>query len=175
MALQLAKLRGASVVIGSSTDPDRRARLAELGADLAIDSRDPEWVEAVRAATSGAGVDVLIDQISGPLLNANLRATRIGGRIVNVGRLGGERAELDCDLHALRRITYVGVTFRTRSRAEVRAIRERLQADLRPWLDAGRLRLPIDRVLPFADLPAGLQRMRENRHFGKIVLEVGGG
>jgi NADPH2:quinone reductase len=68
----------------------------------------------------------------------------------------------------------VGVTFRTRSRAEVRAIRERLEADLRPALDAGKLRLPIDSVLPFEELPAALERMRSNQHFGKIVLAVGG-
>lgn len=63
MALQIAKLKGAKLVIGSSTDPARRARLKECGADLAIDSSDPKWVDQVLEATGGAGVDVIIDQV----------------------------------------------------------------------------------------------------------------
>jgi NADPH2:quinone reductase len=157
-------------VIGSSTDASRRARLHELGADLAIDSGDSEWVEQVLAATQGKGVDLIVDQVAGGLANQNLRATRIRGRIVNVGRLGGQRGELDFDLHAMRRITYVGVTFRTRSKLEVREIARRLQADLWADLAAGKLGLPIDCVFAFEQLADALAHMKANRHFGKIVL-----
>lgn len=172
MGLQIAKVLGAGLVVGSSTSADKRARLAEFGADLAVDTTDPQWVDQVLAATDGKGVDLIVDQVSGSLINASLRATRIGGRIVNVGRLGGMKAEFDFDLHALRRITYVGVTFRTRSKAEVRELNARMQADLTAPLAAGRLSLPIDQVFAFEDLPAALARMGENRHFGKIVVRV---
>ncbi|HET9160846.1 MAG TPA: zinc-binding dehydrogenase, partial [Caulobacteraceae bacterium] len=91
MGLQIAKVVGAGLVIGSSTNLERRARLGEFGADLAIDSRDPGWVDQVLAATGGKGVDAVVDQLSGYVANDNMRATRIGGRIVNVGRLGGEK------------------------------------------------------------------------------------
>lgn len=172
MALAIAKLRGARFVCGSSTDAGRRARLREHGADLAVDSRDERWVEQVIEATGGRGVDVVIDQVSGPLLNATMRATRVGGRIVNVGRLGGMRAELDCDLHALRRIHYVGVTFRTRSVEEVHEIVQRVERDLGPALADGALRLPIDRVFGLEQLPEALAYVGANRHFGKVVLRV---
>jgi NADPH2:quinone reductase len=115
MAMQIAKLKGAKIVIGSSTDATRRGRLKEFGADLAVDSSDPGWVDQVLQATDGEGVDLIVDQVSGKVASQNLAATKIKGRIVNVGRLGGTRAEFNFDLHAARRITYVGVTFRTRS------------------------------------------------------------
>lgn len=170
MGLKVAKLRGAGVAIGSARDPGRRARLAEFGADLAVDPDDPLWVEQVKAATGGKGADLVIDQISGPRFNLTLRATRIKGRIVNVGRLGGQTGEVDFNLHALRRITYTGVTFRSRSKAEVAEIVRLMHADLGEALAAGRLDLPIDSAFDFLDLPAALARMDANRHFGKIVL-----
>jgi NADPH:quinone reductase len=170
MGLQLAKHLGARWVAGSSGDAQRRVRLAQFGADLAIDAHDPTWVQHILEATGGMGVDLLIDQVAGVLMNQNLRATRIGGRIVNVGRLGGQRAELDFDLHALRRISYVGVTFRTRSRAEVAAIVRRVRAELTPALAQGALRMPIDRTFEWHELHDALAHMRANRHFGKIIL-----
>jgi len=76
MGLQVAKFMGAELVIGSSTDAGRRARLHEFGAGLAVDSSDPAWPDAVLAATDGKGVDLVVDQISAPVANGNLRATR---------------------------------------------------------------------------------------------------
>lgn len=170
LGMQIAREMGAATVIGSSTNPARRARLAEYGADLAVDTSDPSWVQAVLDATGGAGVDLIVDQVSGGLVTPNMRAARIQGRIVNVGRLGGMKAEFDADLHALRRITYVGVTFRTRTADEVNEITRRLLEDLSPALDAGRLRMPVDSVFPLEDFAAALAKMRANEHFGKIVL-----
>jgi len=172
MGLQIARTVGASLVIGSSTTAERRVRLGEFGADVAIDTNEAGWSAKVLEATKGAGVDLIVDQVSGPGFNEALKATRIGGRIVNVGRLGGDRAEFNFDLHALRRITYVGVTFRTRSRDEVREITRRMRADLWRALEAGELKLPIDATFAFGELPEALAHMRTNQHFGKIVVLV---
>ena len=92
MALKIARLMGADLVIGTSTNEARRARLKEFGADLALDSRWPDWVEAAQKATGGKGVDLIIDQISGHVAIANMQAASVLGRIVNVGRLGGMKA-----------------------------------------------------------------------------------
>ena len=170
MGMQIAKAMGASQVFGSSTNAGRRAKLAEYGCDLAIDTSDPAWPDQILAATEGRGVDVIIDQVSASVANANMRACAIMGRIVNVGRLGGAKGEFDFDLHALRRIAYIGVTFRTRSVAEVREINRRMRADLWPAVEAGKLALPIDRVFPLAEAVEALAHMRNNQHFGKIVL-----
>ncbi len=173
MGLQIAKALGASPVIGSSTSPARRARLTEFGADLAIDVRDENWVKQVLDATNGKGDDLIVDQLAGPYVNANFRAARIGGRIVNVGRLAGMSGDVDFDLHALRRIAWVGVTFRTRSAAEVERIIALTSNALMPHLAAGALRLPIDSVRPLAGYAGALADMAANRHFGKIILDLG--
>jgi NADPH:quinone reductase len=170
MGLQIAKLKGARLVMGTSTNPLRRARLKEFGADLAIDSRDPDWPEQVLKATDGKGVNLIVDQVSASAANRNMKAAAILGRIVNVGRLGGMKGEFDFDLHALKRINYIGVTFRTRSLEEVRDIVLRMRADLWPALEAGTLHLPIDRIFPLDQAAAAQSHMRANAHFGKIVL-----
>lgn len=172
MAMQIAKLKGASLVIGSSTDATRRARLTEFGADLAIDSSDPAWVDQVREATAGEGVDLIVDQVSGSVANQNLAATKVLGRIVNVGRLGGTHADFNFDLHAARRITYVGVTFRTRSIAEIREIFAEVKRDIWGSVESRTLRLPIDSVFAFDDIGRAFARMEENKHLGKIVVTL---
>lgn len=172
MALQIAKLRGAGLVIGSSTDAGRRARLTEWGADLAIDTADPAWAERVVEAAEGKGVHLIIDQVSASVANANLKAARVLGRIVNVGRLGGARGEFDFDLHAAKRISYIGVTFRTRSVEEVREINRLMRQDLWTPVSEGKLKLPLDRVFALEEVRAALDYMKVNRHFGKIVLGI---
>jgi NADPH2:quinone reductase len=172
MALQIAKFKGAKLVVGSSTNPERRARLKEFGADLAVDSSDPGWVDQVLQATSGEGVDLIVDQVSGKVATQNLKATKIKGRIVNVGRLGGTRAEFNFDLHAARRIDYVGVTFRTRTVEEVRTIFEEVRKDIWPAVESRQLQLPIDKVFAFDDIGKAFERMEANQHLGKIVVKV---
>ncbi len=172
MGMQIAKVMGAALVIGTSTNAARRARLNEYGADLALDSSDANWPAEVKKATGGNGVDLIVDLISTGVMNGNLEATKILGRIVNVGRLGGMKGEFDFDKHAMRRIDYIGVTFRTRSPEEVREINRRWRADLWPALEAGSLSLPIYKTYPLGEIADALGVMRSNAHFGKIVITM---
>jgi NADPH2:quinone reductase len=172
MGLQIAKLKGAKLIVGSSTDPARRARLKEFGADLAVDSSDPTWVDAVLQATSGEGVDLIVDQISGKVANQNLKAAKVKGRVVNVGRLGGTHADFNFDLHAARRIDYVGVTFRTRTMEEIREIFDEVRKDLWPAVESRKLQLPIDKVFAFDDIGKAFEHMEANKHLGKIVVTL---
>jgi NADPH:quinone reductase len=172
MGLQIAKFLGASVVIGTSRKAEHRERLKEYGADLALDTEDQKWADRVLEATGGKGADLVIDQVSGNIFNATQKATAVRGRIVNVGRLGGMVAQFDFNLHALRRLQYIGVTFRTRTAAEVAEIARRMRADLWPALESGRLRLPVDKVFALAQAGEAQERMRADRHFGKILLRA---
>lgn len=169
MGLQIAKALGAKHVIGTSTNDERRARLNAFGANLAIDPRDPSWPQQVVAATEG-GVDLVIDMVSGKTVNQSMAATRILGRIVNVGRLGGAQENFDFDLHAMRRIKYIGVTFRTRSIDEVRAIGDGVRRDLTTLVAKGTLGLPIDKTFKLEEAAEALAHMKSNAHFGKVVL-----
>jgi NADPH2:quinone reductase len=172
MGLQIGKFLGASIVMGSSTNPGRRARLKEFGCDLAIDTTDPKWPEEVKKATGGNGVDLVVDMVSGPTVNGSLEAAKILGRIVNVGRLGGTKGEFNFDLHASKRVDYIGVTNRTRTPAELNEVTRLMRADLWPAVEAGALSLPIDKTFPLDQVAEALAMMRANQHFGKIVLVV---
>ena len=172
MAMQIAKLKGASLVVGSSTDAMRRSRLKEFGADLAVDSSDPGWIDQVLKATNGEGVDLIVDQVSGKVASQNLAATKVKGRIINVGRLGGTRAEFNFDLHAARRITYIGVTFRTRSIEEIRNVFDEVKKDIWSAVESRKLQLPIDKLFCFDDIGKAFAHMEANKHLGKIVVTL---
>jgi NADPH2:quinone reductase len=170
IGLQIAKLMGAKLVVGTSTKEARRARLKEFGADLAVDTRDPKWPQQVLEATGGKGINLTVDMLSGPTVSQTMEATALLGRIVNIGRLAGMKAEFDFDLHARKRIDYIGVTFRTRTVEEVRDILVKMRSDLWDDVKAGRIRVPIDKTYPLSEARAGHEHMRANQHFGKIVL-----
>jgi NADPH2:quinone reductase len=170
MGMQIAKLRGASVVMGTSTNAERRARLTEFGCDLPIDTTQPEWPEEVRKATGGKGVDLIVDMVSAPVANQNLAAAAVLGRIVNVGRLGGNSGPFDFDLHAAKRIDYIGVTFRTRTIEEIREINRLMRADLWPAVESSALHLPVCKTFPLGEIALALEMMKANRHFGKIAI-----
>jgi NADPH2:quinone reductase len=172
MGLQIARLLGARQVIGTSTTPERRARLAGFGADLALDPKAADWQQRVLEATGGKGVEVIVDQVTGKQFTQTMQAAAIGGRIVNLGRLAGAGGEFDFQLHALRRLTYTGVTFRTRSVEEIRELNTRMLADLGAAIAERKLTLPIDSRFPLAEAGAALARMAADQHFGKIVLTV---
>lgn len=168
--LQIAKALGAGLVIGSSTSANRRARLKEFGADVVVDTSQSGWEAHVLEATQGRGVDLLVDMVAGPYVNPGMAATRIGGRMVNVGRVAGESGDFNFDLHSMRRITYVGVSFRTRSPVEVMEIVARTRRDLEPLLNQGELRIPVDKAYRLDEVAKALEHMAANQHFGKIVL-----
>ena len=122
--------------------------------------------------TNGKGVDLIIDQLSGYTVNQNMFATKVKGNIVNVGRLAGSQTDFNCDLHALRRINYRGVTFRTRSLDEVRKVYLDMWNDFSAPVIEKKLLLPIEKVFDFDNVKEALSYMRENKHFGKLVLKL---
>ena len=170
IGLQIAKLMGAGFVVGTSTNDARRARLKEFGADLAVNTKDADWPEQVLKATGGKGVSLTVDMLSGPTVSQTMRATALLGRIVNIGRLAGMKAEFDFDTHARKRIDYIGVTFRTRTLDEVREILTKMRADLWEAVAAGNIQVPIDKTYPLDEAKAAHEHMRANAHFGKILL-----
>jgi len=172
MGLQIAKHLGAQIVIGTSTKPEKFNKLKSLGADIVVNSKDDDWVDQVLAATNNDGVDLIIDQLSGYTVNQNMQATKIKGKIVNVGRLAGGTTDFNCDLHALRRINYQGVTFRTRSVEEIRNVYLDMWKDLGDLVTTGKLSLPIEKVFDFNDVAQALSSMRDNEHFGKLILKL---
>jgi len=172
MGLQIAKHLEAKIVIGTSTKVDKFEKLKSLGADLVLNSKDSDWANQVLSVTEGQGVDLVIDQLSGYTVNQNMQATKIKGKIVNVGRLAGGTTDFNCDIHALRRINYEGVTFRTRSIDEIRDVYSKMWNDFENLVVSGELSLPVEKVFDFKDVGKALSFMRDNQHFGKLVLKL---
>ena len=170
LGMQIAKHMGAGFVIGTSTNPGRRDKLRNFGADLALDTTDPKWPDIAKEATGGKGVDLTIDMVSGGVIDGNMQAAALLGRIVNVGRLGGMTGPFNHDLHALKRLRYIGVTFRTRTLPEVADIVARMRADLWDAVESGKLALPISRTFKLDEAAEALAHMKANLHFGKIAL-----
>ncbi|MGH7288477.1 MAG: NAD(P)H-quinone oxidoreductase [Myxococcota bacterium] len=171
-AIQLAKLAGARVIVTAGSD-QKCARCRALGADLAINYKSEKFLDAVRAATDGAGVDVVLDSIGAPYLADNLAALAIGGRLLLIGLMGGAQAELSLGLLLARRLSVIGSTLRARPSEEkarlVAAFRARFGADLA----AGRIRPVVDRSLPFAQAGDAHRLLQASEHFGKVVLVPG--
>jgi NADPH:quinone reductase-like Zn-dependent oxidoreductase len=170
-ALQIARHLGAAPLIAVSRSQDKLDRLADAGVDfdaglLATDA------EQVARLTGGRGVDVVVDSVGASTLMANVDAAALGGRIVSVGRLAGVRDELDLDELARKRLSLVGVTFRTRSGEQARAVVAAFWTALGPALADGSLRPLVAETFPLRAAAAAQDRLAENAHVGKLVLQV---
>jgi NADPH2:quinone reductase len=173
VGLVLATRLGASVVLGASRSADKLAVLQDFLSKLSctfvpIDTSRDDFVEAVRRETDGRGVDVIVDNVGASVLEGNVAASAIGGRIVQVGRLGGRRAEIDLDELARKRISLIGVTFRTRTRADVIDVVDRFLSDHRN--DLGSIGPRVDRTFPLSAADDAQLALAEDVHVGKLVL-----
>ena len=172
IGLQISKRLGASLTIGSSTNEKRRARLKEFGADVVIDTSTDVWLKTLLDVTDGKGVDILIDMLSGDYVNKNMEATKVNGHLINIGRLAGMNGNFDYDLHAKRRLNYIGTTGRTRSIDENEKVAHLANKDLWNFVLDGKIRHHIDQIFPLKDAKTALEIMNNNKHFGKLVLLV---
>jgi NADPH:quinone reductase len=128
------------------------------------------FADQVLDATDGRGADVVIDHVGGPYLADSIRSLAIEGRLISVGRLGGDTGPLDLELLAYKRVRIIGVTFRTRSLQQYAEIGRGVTHDLLPAMQAGALRPIIDRTYPLEQAAQAQARMAANHHHGKIVL-----
>jgi NADPH:quinone reductase-like Zn-dependent oxidoreductase len=173
-ALQFAVLHRASAIIGTSTSLTKLEKLRALGLHCGIADPYAGFADKVLQETGGKGVDVVVDHIGGVILNETMRCTALGGSIVNVGRFGGIKAEIDLNLHAARRIRFLGATFRSRSLEQHAAIVRSFMSDHGRALADGSLAPVIDSVFPFQELPAAVERSMQRAQLGKIVIEQTG-
>lgn len=171
-AIQLAAARGARVFVTAGSEAKCRACL-ELGAELAIDYRRDDFVAAVRDATGGRGVDVILDMVGGDYLARDVRALAPDGRLVMIAHQQGAVAELNFAQVMVKRLTITGSTLRPQSVEAKARIAAALRREVWPLLDAGRIAPVIDRVFPLEAAAEAHVRMESSAHVGKIILAVG--
>ena len=171
-ALQTAKALGAKV-IGTSGSQEKLDKLKGLGLDVGIATRKGDFSAKVLEATGGKGANLVVNNVGGSVFAETLRSLAYQGRHATIGYVDHVlKAEIDIEMLHTRRFTLFGVSNRMRS-AEERAVSVRgFVADILPHIASGRIKPVLDKVYPFAELPAAKARMESNAQVGKIVVRM---
>ena len=170
-AIQLAKLFGATVYTTVGTDEKAKYCLA-LGADLAINYRDQDFVEILNSATSGKGVDVILDMVGGDYVQRNIDLAAADGRIVSIAFLQGAQVHLNLSSVMMKRLTISGSTLRARNPAFKGALAKTLLTRVWPALASGKISSNVFQVFPLDEAASAHMLMENGDHMGKLVLEV---
>jgi len=173
-AIQLAHARGATVytTVGSA----EKARACErYGATAAIEYRNEDFVERIRALTDRSGVDLILDMVGGDYVGRNLRALAVEGRLVQIAFLQGARIEADFTLLMVKRLHWTGSTLRPRSADEKARIAQQLREHVWPLFESGAVQPVVFETFDLAEVRAAHELMESSRHIGKILLKVAGG
>jgi len=170
-AIQLAQAFGARVFTTAGSKEKCEACL-ELGAERAINYREEDFVEVLKAE---GGANLILDMVGGDYIPRNVKALAMEGRMVHIAFLGGPKAELNFAQVMARRLTITGSTLRPQSVAAKAAIAAELEEKVWPLLAAGRVAPVMDSTFPLAEAARAHARMESSEHIGKIVLEVAGG
>lgn len=170
-AIQLATARGAQV-FATAGSAEKCAACEALGAVRAVNYRAEDFVAALRAASGGRGVDVILDMVGGEYVARNLSLLAEDGRLVQIAVLQGSTATVDASLVMRRRLTFTGSTLRPRPVAEKARIAAALEREVWPLLEAGQVRPQIFRTLPLSAAAEAHALMESSAHIGKIVLTV---
>jgi putative PIG3 family NAD(P)H quinone oxidoreductase len=169
MAIQLAHRAGATVLCTAGSEA-KLARCRELGADVTINYRDEDFVARAREATSGYGVDVILDNMGAAYLPRNVDALAVGGRLVTIGMQGGTKGELDLAVLLIKRAAVHATSLRARPVEEKAAIVTAVRASVWPAVEAGDVQVIVDRVLPLPEAAEAHRIVEAGEHVGKVLL-----
>jgi putative PIG3 family NAD(P)H quinone oxidoreductase len=170
-AIQLARAFGARV-FATAGSAEKCAACERIGAERAIDYKETDFVAAVRDLTDGRGVDVILDMVGGDYLPRNVEALAMDGRLVQIGTLGGAKAQINMIPVLQRRLTITGSTLRARAVAEKGAIAAALRERVWPLLALGRAKPIVFRTFPLDQAAEAHRVMESSAHIGKLVLTV---
>lgn len=171
-AIQLTTAMGARVFATAGSD-EKCAKCLELGAEVAINYNEEDYVEIVKNATNGRGVDLILDMVGGPYITRNIRALALEGRLAMIAFLGGPKAEINFAQIMMKRITVTGSTLRPRSIQDKAVIADALREVVWPLIEVGKIAPVMDSTFPLADAADAHRRIESAGHIGKIVLDVG--
>jgi NADPH:quinone reductase-like Zn-dependent oxidoreductase len=172
MAIQLAKALGAKVIVTVGSQ-DKAEACLKLGADRAINYKSEDFVAEVKAATGGAGANVILDMVGGDYIDRNYDAAAVEGRIVQIAFLAGTpKASANFAKLMVKRLHHTGSTLRPRSNADKAAMVAAIEAKVMPLLREGRIKPLMDSSFPLEQAADAHRRMETSAHIGKIVLVV---
>jgi putative PIG3 family NAD(P)H quinone oxidoreductase len=171
VSIQLAKAMGARVITTAGT-PEKCEACRRLGADVAVNYKDEDFVAATKAATQGHGADVILDMVGGDYIERNYEAAAVEGRVVQIAFAGSPKATVDFRRIMLKRLTHTGSTLRARSIDDKAAIARAVEQHALPLIAAGRVKPVIDSTFALEEAALAHARMESSVHIGKIVLTL---
>ncbi|MFM9943053.1 MAG: NAD(P)H-quinone oxidoreductase [Hyphomicrobiaceae bacterium] len=170
-AIQMAKAFGAKVMTTAGSD-DKCQACRDLGADVAINYRNDDFVKVAREATGGRGINVTLDMVGGDYTERNIIAAAEDGRIVQIAALGGAEVKINVARLMMKRVTLTGSTLRPRTREVKAGFARAIEAKVWPLVTAGKVQVVLDSTFPLAQAADAHRRMETSQHVGKIVLTV---
>ncbi len=169
-AIQMAKAHGSEVIVTAGSDEKCQACL-DLGADIAINYKDKDFVKAIKNRPQ-KGVNVILDMVGGDYVPRNLKCLRPAGRLVFIAFLGGSKSEVDFMQVMLKRLTITGSTLRARSADFKAEIANSIRKTVWPWVEDSLYKPKIDRILPLSKAYEAHALMESSSHIGKILLRT---
>jgi NADPH2:quinone reductase len=170
-AIQMAHAMGNRVFATAGSD-EKVAACVKLGAEKGINYRSQDFLEEIKAATGGKGVDVILDMVGGSYVPRELKCLADEGRLVFIASLGGSKAEIDIFEIQRRRLVVTGSTLRPRPVEFKAAIARNLEEKIWPLIEAGKIKPVIYKTFPLAQAGEAHKLMESSQHIGKIVLVV---
>jgi len=165
-AIQLASHAGGTVIATASSD-ERLEPLYDLGLNVGINYSKPDWVDQVRAATDGQGVDLVVDSVGGSVLTGSIQCLRYRGRAITVGRAGRDPDPLDASLLGMGNQCLTGVFLGAEiATGRVRRMIEHLMTEV----EVGRLQVVVDRTYPLSEAAAAHAYLESRQAVGRVVL-----
>jgi len=171
-AIQFAKVMGAKVFTTVGSVAKSNACLA-LGAEIALNYHDADFLEELKEATNGKGVDVILDMVGGDYIQKNLKLAATEGRIINIAYLQGPVAKVNFLPVMLKRLTVSGSTLRPQSPEVKTQIAQQLLKHIWPFYADKSIKPVIAEVFALNKAPDAHRLMESNQHIGKIVLDLG--
>jgi NADPH2:quinone reductase len=170
LAVQLAKLMGAGTVVGTASNPEKLALVRRLGADVAINYTEPDWVEQVKQATSGKGTDIILEMIGGSISEQSLQCLAPFGRMVIFGATSGQIAQFTGIQLMYKNQSIIGYWLTSRLQHPDRIATAALE--LMQYLASGKLEIVVGQTYPLAEAEQAHRAIADRQTMGKVVLLV---
>jgi NADPH:quinone reductase-like Zn-dependent oxidoreductase len=170
--VQIAKVMGATPVIGTAGSAGKLAQAKAIGLDAGVNYHEADFADEALTATGGRGVDVILDVVGADYWDRNLKAMAQKGRMVLVGLMSGAVVNANLGMLLGKRLQVRGTVLRARSLEEKATVTRAFEKSVLPHMASGRVKAIVDRTFPLAEAAAAQVYMESNANFGKIVLEV---
>lgn len=168
-AIQMGKAAGAQVIVTAGS-AEKCAACLQLGADHAINYREQDFVEQVKAITQDRGAHVVLDMVAGSYVERNVQCMATDGKLLIIAVQGGKDASFNAVTVLMRRLSLIGTTLRSQTHAFKAAIARQLQQTVWPWIEQGRVRPVMHASFAAAQAAQAHALMESGQHIGKIVL-----